>query len=98
MYKKGSVVFRKYATEDLEAAGNELKGTRVEAGTREDEDKESAVPEPVSKAHAEKMKTARRKTKVVTMHVDIIRDDFWAQRPWLRTGKPDQLVEDSAGR
>lgn len=98
VYKKGSVVFCRYGTEDLEAARNELKGKRVEAGTREDEDKERAVPEPVSKTHAEKMKMARRKTKDDTMHVDIIGDDFWAQKPWLRTGKPGQLVEDSAGR
>jgi hypothetical protein len=97
VYKKGSVVFRKYATEDLEAAGNGSKGKRVEAGRREDVDKESAVPESVSKTHAEKMMTARRKTKVVTMHVDIIRDNLSAQSPWLRTGKSGQLVEDTAG-
>jgi hypothetical protein len=63
VYKKGSVVFRKYATEDLEAAGNGSKGKWVEAGRREDVDKESAVPESVSKTHAEKITTARRKPK-----------------------------------
>jgi len=33
---------------------------------------EKIKTDPASKAHKEKMKTARRKTKVVTIHVDII--------------------------
>ena len=89
MYKKGSVVFREYAPEDL-THGTEGKdaGKEEEKAGDDEEEEASAVPEVVSKTQAEKLRKARRKAKVVTMHVDIIKDEFWVRRPWLRSGKP----------
>ncbi|KIW34560.1 uncharacterized protein PV07_01337 [Cladophialophora immunda] len=99
MYRKGSVVFREYMLEDAKGRGSEVAGklsTEHEQGQgQDDDDEESAVPEPVmSKTQAEKMRKARKKAKVVTRHVDIIRDEFWRQRPWIRSGKPGRAVNE----
>jgi tRNA(His) guanylyltransferase len=48
--------------------------------------------EPLSKTQADKQRKARQKAKVITLHLDIIKDDFWFQRPWLKTGKPGKSV------
>lgn len=91
MFRKGSVVFREYALvvpasqKDVEAA-DEVSG----AVTLGDEGRQE-----LSKTQAEKLKKLRRKARVVARHVDIIKDDFWEQRPWLRTGKPGELVVES---
>ncbi|EXJ68625.1 uncharacterized protein A1O5_08419 [Cladophialophora psammophila CBS 110553] len=104
MYKKGSVVLREYV---LRKGGGEKEEEEEEGDVRgtgeakhehernvDDDDGSSAVPKPaVSKTQAEKMRKARKKAQVVTKHVDIIRDDFWTQRPWLRSGKPGETGE-----
>ncbi|KIW63542.1 hypothetical protein PV04_08535 [Phialophora macrospora] len=87
MYKKGSVVFREYALE-------EEASTRAADDVGEDTDEGTGISGPISKTQAEKIRKARRKAKVVTKHVDIIRDEFWVQRPWLRSGKPGRPVEE----
>ena len=87
MYRKGSVVFREYALETA-LVGNEGGESLV------DENDSNGVVEEMSKTQAEKVRKARRKAKVVTRHVDIIRDEFWVQRPWLRSGKPGRVVEE----
>lgn len=99
MYKKGSVVFREYALKDVEQAGEENAATRSEkvAETCDEDDEGSAPTEAISKTQAEKMRKARAKAKVVTKHVDIIRDEFWIQRPWIRSGKPGRpLTEEQS--
>ncbi|KAJ4504948.1 tRNA-His guanylyltransferase [Exophiala dermatitidis] len=76
----------------LEGGGAALEGMNenIEA---EEEDHGRGIEAPISKTQAEKIKKARQKAKVVTRHVDIIKDDFWLQRPWIRSGKPGRLVE-----
>lgn len=95
MYKKGSVVIREYAVkncaEETQATG------KAEENAEADEDGATAVPETMSKTQLDKQRKARRKAKVVTQHVDIIKDDFWLQRPWLRNGKPGRLVDENSG-
>jgi tRNA(His) guanylyltransferase len=52
--------------------------------------RDSTVPymeEPLSKTQAEKQRKARQKAMTVTLHLDLIKEDFWDQRPWLKTGK-----------
>ncbi|OAP65061.1 hypothetical protein AYL99_01033 [Fonsecaea erecta] len=107
MYRKGSVVFREYM---LEVLGGEGSGRRkskrgeeqemeAEDDDDDDDDERSGVSKSaMSKTQAEKMRKARKKAKVVTRHVDIIRDEFWNQRPWLRSGKPGRpVLGDEAG-
>ena len=94
LYKKGSVVSREYAPEIPAGTKDGVRVEREEEGAvgAEDSDEADGVQESISKTQAEKLRKARRKARVVTKHVDIIRDDFWNQRPWLRTGKPGQPV------
>ncbi|KIX02942.1 uncharacterized protein Z518_06492 [Rhinocladiella mackenziei CBS 650.93] len=83
MFRKGSVVYREYA---LEASpGDDGEGI-LEC--------ETGVENPMSKTQMEKMRKARQKAKVVTKHVDIIKDEFWIQRPWIRGGRPGRLLGD----
>lgn len=113
MFRKGSVVFREYAlvappsshpgrqgvesTDDGEVGHVATQAQAEGEGKGEGEGEGEGAHQAVSKTQAEKMKKLRRKAKVVVRHVDIIREDFWLQRPWLRTGKPGQLaVEDQS--
>ncbi|KAK5046167.1 hypothetical protein LTR84_008624 [Exophiala bonariae] len=95
MFRKGSVVFREYALvapsqQDVKADDGREGGGIISRDERDGFG--GGVQQSVSKTQAEKMKRLRRKAKVVVRHVDIIKDDFWVQRPWLRTGKPGELV------
>jgi len=84
IFRKGSVVFRKYALVDLSAREdargeeNSTPDTRDDAGDEKD----------ISKTQKEKMKKARQKAEIVVEHVDVIKDEFWLRRPWLFSGKP----------
>jgi len=98
MFRKGSVVFREYALvapvsptrKDGKGTDNgEASGSAAVSASRGDEGEQTQAP--LSKTQAEKLKKLRRKAKVVVKHLDIIKDDFWEQRPWLRTGKPGEL-------
>jgi hypothetical protein len=40
----------------------------------------------ISKSAAEKQRKAKAKAKIVIEHVDIIKDEFWNQRPWILAG------------
>ncbi|KFX88265.1 hypothetical protein O988_09078 [Pseudogymnoascus sp. VKM F-3808] len=80
IYKKGSIVFRDY----------EL----VEASTSSPALNEEALTGPemaLSKTQAEKERKARQKAKIVTQHVDFIKDDFWEQRPWILSNRPGKI-------
>lgn len=41
----------------------------------------------LSKTQAEKEKKKRRKARVAVEHVDVIKDGFWAERPWILGGR-----------
>lgn len=89
MFRKGSVVFREYALvaplSQKDAEGSDGASETASGG-------QDGKQVSLSKTQTEKMKKLRRKAKVVVRHVDIIKDDFWQQRPWLRAGKPGELV------
>ncbi|KAL2863729.1 tRNA guanylyltransferase [Aspergillus lucknowensis] len=84
IYKKGSVVFRQYQLEETKAES--VSKTSQDLG-----EEETAAPENVSKSQQEKIRKLRRKAQVVVEHVDITKDDFWEQRPWILSGKPGKL-------
>lgn len=50
-----------------------------------------AEPVEQSKSQKEKDKKSRAKARVVVEHMDIIKDDFWNQRPWLLSNKPGKI-------
>ncbi|KAJ5987602.1 tRNAHis guanylyltransferase Thg1 [Penicillium sp. IBT 35674x] len=78
IYKKGSVLYRQY----------ELVEPKATPST------EASGPEAKqSRSQQEKLKKLRRKAQVVVDHVDIIKDDFWARRPWILSGTPGKLPQ-----
>lgn len=70
-----------------------LKKSEEVGGVVEEEEATTAVPgnEP-RRTQCEQVRKARRKARVVVKHVDIIKDEFWAKRPWILSGKPGKPV------
>lgn len=85
MYKKGSVVVRDYELV-VAARGKELDLDGDGDGER------GQTENALSKTQKERDKKARQKAKVLVLHVDIIKDEFWDRRPWLRTGRPGRVL------
>jgi len=48
---------------------------------------DTAAPAALSKTAAEKDRKRRLKARIAIAHIDIIRDEFWDQRPWILSGK-----------
>lgn len=44
----------------------------------------------VSKAQAQKGRSRQAKDTIRLEHIDIIKNDFWEQRPWLLSSKVDR--------
>ncbi|KAG5749380.1 hypothetical protein H9Q70_007969 [Fusarium xylarioides] len=79
IYRKGSVIFRDYELVDPNSHN-----------TMQTIDSQ-AEPVEQSKSRKEKDKKSRAKARVVVEHMDIIKDDFWNQRPWLLSNKPGKI-------
>ena len=89
MFRKGSIVYREYnvsfqETPNVDSSQSATNGETVSTS----ELQSSAIPESVSKTQQEKLRKAKAKATVVVSHMDIIKDDFWNQRPWILSGKP----------
>ena len=50
------------------------------------QDEEEPAVAAISKTAAEKQRKLRTKAEIVVEHVDIIKDEFWLQRPWILSG------------
>ncbi|OJD26151.1 hypothetical protein ACJ73_02478, partial [Blastomyces percursus] len=91
MYRKGSVIFRnltKTFGEQYEIqlqtekrAGGEPKETEYQAG-------EEGPPAEMTKSQMARLRKIQKKATIVVTHLDIIKDDFWEQRPWILSNKP----------
>lgn len=81
VFKKGSVVFRDYERPALMATTGVMS--------------EKHDAEALSKTAAEKDRKTKAKAQVVVEHVDIIKDDFWEQRPWILTGRAGKLPKET---
>ncbi|EGD96857.1 tRNA(His) guanylyltransferase [Trichophyton tonsurans CBS 112818] len=80
IFKKGSVLFRDYELEQVKSTSS----TKVtDDGEWEDT--------KLSRTQLDKQQKLRRKADVATAHVDIIKDEFWEQRPWLLSNIPGKL-------
>lgn len=62
-----------------------------EPKSRLDADEASKPEENPSRTQQDRLRKLRTKAKVVVEHVDIIKDDFWEQRPWILSNKPGKL-------
>ncbi|KAI9870958.1 MAG: tRNA-His guanylyltransferase [Pleopsidium flavum] len=87
IYRKGSIVFRDYGVTGTFAPASD----DIDAG---DADQRTIVEgKEKSKTQQVKGKKRRAKAPVVVEHVDIIRDEFWEQRPWLLSNHPGKLSD-----
>ncbi|KAL6713868.1 tRNA-His guanylyltransferase [Lecanora helva] len=72
MFKKGSMIYRDHDTASLK---HKIEGAAI--GVSDDWNSE------MSKNQRDKQRKRQSKAKIVVEHLDIIKDDFWRQRPWL---------------
>ena len=94
MYKKGSVVVREFELVDR-GAGREGERGRVDGDDVDDGPGSVGYEEQVvSKSQQEKVRKAKQKAKVVVLHCDVIKDEFWERRPWILSGKVGRLVKE----
>ncbi|KAL8945298.1 MAG: hypothetical protein Q9211_000174 [Gyalolechia sp. 1 TL-2023] len=70
-FKKGSVIYKDYGIQPLGIWDSSVMTTQGDPGS---------AP---SKTQRDKEKKRRPKAEIRLEHMDIIRDDFWAARPWL---------------
>ncbi|KAL2210481.1 putative tRNAHis guanylyltransferase [Sarocladium strictum] len=83
IFKKGSVIFRDY--ELVDPTSHNITAT-VEA---------QAEPISQSKTQNENDKKRRAKARILVEHLDIIKDDFWDQRPWILSNKPGKIPKET---
>jgi len=91
MFRKGSVVFREYELEPT----TRPKGNGTRGKEEESESEEAGEPVQLSKTQLAKGRKTQKRAPVVVKHVDIIKDEFWEQRPWLMSNKPGKLPSDN---
>ncbi|KAI9892980.1 MAG: tRNA-His guanylyltransferase [Vezdaea aestivalis] len=82
MYRKGSIVFRDYELE--KPSSEEILQESIDQST------ESSV----SRSAMDQERKRRAKARVTTVHIDLIKSDFWTQRPWILSGKPGRVVKE----
>ena len=92
MFRKGSVVFREFELAEKVEGRPLLEGEGHEDGNNYPDEDGGGMQTEMSKTQKEKERKARQKAKVVVRHVDIIKDEFWERRPWLRTGRAGRQV------
>ncbi|KAF7586273.1 tRNA-His guanylyltransferase [Aspergillus hancockii] len=85
IYKKGSVLYRRYQLEDIKPK------SEPGAGAPAEEECDFIQETKTSRSQQDKLRKLRRKAQVVVEHVDIIKDEFWERRPWILSGKPGKL-------
>ncbi|EEH50670.2 tRNA guanylyltransferase [Paracoccidioides brasiliensis Pb18] len=95
MYRKGSVIFRdiahlfetQYETQpqtEEEKAGDGSNEVEAETG-------EEVPPTEMTKSQLARLRKIQKKATIVVKHMDIIKDEFWEQRPWILSNKPGRL-------
>lgn len=72
IFRKGSVVYRKYEAKEGEVAGDDESSDRLAT---------------LSKTQLEKERKRKMKAEIVVEHVDMIQDAFWEARPYILGGK-----------
>ena len=95
MSKKGSIVYRNVCDENAHSTREAADVIQYDTSSSEfgRETGASAVSNSEksgsSKTQKEKNRKWRGKASIKIEHTDIIRDNFWDQRPWLLSGQLD---------
>lgn len=71
-------------SKDLSKAESSKKKNRAPTANQESG---SGRPALISRTQKEKDRKKRCKAKIITEHVDLIKDCFWEKRPWILSGK-----------
>jgi tRNA(His) guanylyltransferase len=50
-------------------------------------DSATGRPQELSKTQAEKQRKRRQKAHIAVEHIDLIKDQFWEERPWILSGE-----------
>ncbi|MCJ1486149.1 tRNA-His guanylyltransferase [Schaereria dolodes] len=69
IFKKGSVLYRKYEIKDLQS-GNSISEQKVDE-------------HEISKTQKVRIKKRRERASIQLEHIDLINDEFWSSRPWI---------------
>jgi tRNA(His) guanylyltransferase len=85
MFRKGSCIFREYESTPVVTAEVQQAATDI---SENGDTRVTDVPEKLSRTQQEKQRKAKAKAMVVVRHLDIIKDDFWSERPWILSGSP----------
>ncbi|EEH15892.2 hypothetical protein PABG_05979 [Paracoccidioides brasiliensis Pb03] len=67
-----------------EKAGDGSNEVEAETG-------EEVPPTEMTKSQLARLRKIQKKATIVVKHMDIIKDDFWEQRPWILSNKPGRL-------
>ncbi|KAG8624386.1 hypothetical protein KVT40_007453 [Elsinoe batatas] len=95
VYKKGTVIYRDLSesTRPLSTTsplnGTTKSSASPNSGTTDPAANTTSTSEtaPPSKTQLDKERKRKLKATLVAEHVDIIKDGFWEQRPWILAGK-----------
>lgn len=92
IFKKGSVVFRHYddyhSSAVMQLARSKATSNTINpCSTAATECVSVTLPSAPSKTAMEKQRKQKQKAKIVVEHIDIIKDQFWEERPWILEGK-----------
>ena len=66
---------------------SESKKKSGPSGKDQAQESSGGRPAQMSRTQKEKDRKKRNKAKVITEHVDLIKDEFWEKRPWILSGK-----------
>ncbi|KAM0719907.1 hypothetical protein Q7P37_004042 [Cladosporium fusiforme] len=80
IFRKGSVVYRKYEVKEAVGVAEKSAGGGGEA--------------VLSKSQMEKERKRKMKAEVVVEHVDLIQDAFWEARPYILAGRRGVVGEE----
>ncbi|WEW54803.1 tRNA-His guanylyltransferase [Emydomyces testavorans] len=79
-----------FELQPIDPQGNQ-QGKTPGDGEKDDEASEEQLE--LSKTQREKRRKLQRKADIAIAHVDIIKDEFWEQRPWILSNRPGKLPE-----
>lgn len=70
-----------------EAPKSESKKKNTASGKDREKVSSASRPAQMSRTQKEKDRKKRNRARIITEHVDLIKDDFWEKRPWILSGK-----------
>ncbi|OAX85429.1 hypothetical protein ACJ72_00200 [Emergomyces africanus] len=94
MFRKGSVIFRDYEIQPQTEEKTSGVSKEIMESLEESDVGEQGPPRELTKSQMARLRKMQKKATIVVTHLDIIKDDFWDQRPWILSNKPGRLPGD----